>query len=399
MDPPMAQSDGTSPIAGKISARRFSITITQGTIWLAAAVIVGILLMILLFNKALSTLILLVLAIILGEAIRPLVARMARYHIPGPAAILLIYVVGLAIVGVILWLILNPLVQEISTLSANLPSYLTSLRDAATELEQQLRAQAELSNALDSLVRSLTAALQQLIPALLAVPLNVLSGILGLFFDLVVVLTMTLFWLMSTQRLKPFVVGLFPPEQRDRANEVIGEVSRSFGGYVRGTLIAMALIGTLTGVALFLLAVPYALLLGLMAALTELLPYIGPWISGTAAVIVALVAVGPLKAVEVALLFLLIQEVEGNVIEPLVMNRQVHLDPLLVIVVVLIGINLLGIIGAILAVPIAAGVQVLVVRVVAPAIRGRYRAEEAVLLRTEATSEKLPAPSQRPSSA
>ena len=113
----------------------------------------------------------------------------------------------------------------------------------------------------------------------------------------------------------------------------------------------MVIIGTLTGLGLALLGVPYALLLGLLAALTELLPYLGPWISGSVSVVFSLIAVGPLKAVEVVILFILIQEIEGNVVEPLVMSRAVRIDPLLVIVAVLIGLDLLGIIGAILAVP------------------------------------------------
>src|SRR5262249_60102202 len=174
-----------------------------------------------------------------------------------------------------------------------------------------------------------------------------LSGIFGLFISVVVVLTMTLFWRLSSQRLKPFVLGWFPPEERVRAASVIDEVGRSFGGYVRGTLIAMALIGLLTGLGLFILAVPFALLLGFLAGLTELLPYIGPWISGSVAVLVALVAVDPLKAVHVVLLFFLIFEVEGSVIRPLVMRRQVRVGPLLVIVSVLVGINLLGVVGAV----------------------------------------------------
>src|SRR5262249_53342933 len=146
---------------------------------------------------------------------------------------------------------------------------------------------------------------QQLVPALVAVPFGVLSSIFGVFISLVVVLTMTLFWLMSSQRLQPFVIGLFPPEGRARAADVIDEVGRSFGGYVRGTLIAMVLIGLLTGVGLFILVVPYALLLGFIAGLTEVLPYLGPWISGAVAVIVALVAVDPFKALQVILLFFL----------------------------------------------------------------------------------------------
>jgi predicted PurR-regulated permease PerM len=209
------------------------------------------------------------------------------------------------------------------------------------------------------------------VPTLLAIPFNVLKDILGLFIDLVIVLTMTLFWLLSSQTLKQFVVSLLPPAEQERWSGVIGEVSLAFGGYVRGTLISMIIIGTITGLGLALLGVPYALLLGVLAALTELLPYLGPWISGTVSVIMALIVIGPLKAVEVVILFILIQELEGNLVQPMVMSKSVHIDPLLVIVAVLVGISLLGIVGAVLAVPVAAGVQVLVVRVLAPLIRQR----------------------------
>lgn len=352
------------------SARRgMSITITTRSMWLAALILLTILTAILLITKALGPIVLLVLSIILGEAIRPLVARLQRYRVPGPLAVLLIYLVALAIVGALLWLMLNPLLSEVSTLARNLPQYLTQLQDDVRQLQQNLRAQGTVGSALDDLSKSLAALLQNSIPTLLSVPFTALSGLFALFINLVIVLTMTLFWLMSSAKLKSFVVGLFPPQSQEHASLVIGEVGTSFGGYVRGTLISMVLIGLISGLGLAILGVPYALLLGIVAGFTELLPYIGPWISGTVAVLVALFAVDPIKALEVIVLFILVQEIEGNVVQPLVMSRSVHVDPLLVIVSVLIGISLLGVIGAILAVPIAAGIQVLVVRVLAPALR------------------------------
>jgi predicted PurR-regulated permease PerM len=381
------QNSAETSADGPLPPRRLSITITSRSIWLGAAVVVGILLAALIVSKALSTLVLLFLAIILGEAVRPLVASMRRRRIPGPVAVVLIYVTAFVVLGVLLWLLLSPLVQEGNALASHLPDYLVKLRHWVSDLQRQLHAQAGLSSVIDSLSRGLTAALQQVVPALVAVPFGVLSGILSLFISLVVVLTMTLFWLMSSQRLQPFVVGLFPPNEREHVASVISEVGRSFGGYVRGTLITMLLIALLAWLGLLILGVPYELLLGVVAGLTELLPYIGPWISGSIAVLVALVAVDPLKAVQVIILFLLIYEIEANVIRPLVMSKQVHVDPLLVIVSVLIGINMLGVIGAILAVPLAAGAQVLVVRVGAPAIRRKYATADAVPLAVDAGPE------------
>jgi predicted PurR-regulated permease PerM len=325
----------------------------------------------LLITQALGPLLSLLLAIILGEAIRPLVLRLERYRVPPAVAVILIYLLGLGVAITVLYFLLSPLIAQLSSLAGHLPDYQRALQGEITQLQQRLKAQGAVGQWIQNVAAALAAALQQSVPGLLAIPFNVLRGLLGLFIDLVIVLTMTLFWLLSSQTLKVFVVGLLPPAQQDRWSAVIGEVSLAFGGYVRGTLISMVIIGAITGVGLALLGVPYALLLGVLAALTELLPYLGPWISGTVSVILALIAVGPLKAVEVVILFILIQELEGNVVEPMVMSKSVHIDPLLVIVAVLIGISLLGIVGAVLAVPVAAGIQVLVVRVLAPFIRQR----------------------------
>jgi predicted PurR-regulated permease PerM len=181
---------------------------------------------------------------------------------------------------------------------------------------------------------------------------------------------MSLFWLGSSARFKSFFVGLFPLDKRPLVSVVTAKMSQSLGGWVLGTLIAMFLIGSLTAIGLLLVGVPYALLLGILAGITELVPYLGPWISGAVAVVVTLVTTGdPLTVVWVIIVFLIIQEVEGNVIEPLVMHRAVKLDPWLVLVAILVGGELLGLIGVILAVPVAALLQVVALEVVAPAIR------------------------------
>lgn len=360
---------GAAPSADPSARRRFSITITTRTLLLAAAIGVAILIGAIIFTQALGTLISLVLAIILGEAIRPVVAWLRKFRIPAPLAVLLIYLVGAVIFGLLIWLLLNPLISQINNLTTQLPEYLQHLQQQAHDLERQLRAQSALSGLIDTISHSLANLAQQFIPRLISVPLGLLTGVFSLFINAVILLTMTLFWFLATDELKPFVVGLFPGASQAHVSQVFTEIGRAFGGYIRGTLIAMLLIGSLTGVGLALLGVPYALLLGILAGFTELLPYLGPWISGTVSVLVALITVDPGKALQVVVLFILIQNIEGNVIEPLVMSRAVKINPLVVIVAVLIGLDLLGIIGAILAVPVAAAIQIVFVRVLAPAIR------------------------------
>ncbi len=370
-----------------------SISISQRTLWLSAALVMAILVAILLVTEALGPIVLLLLSIIIGEAIRPVVDRLERHHVPPPLAVLAIYLVVFVSIGALLWLLLSPLISELSSLIHHLPAYEKALQQQVSGLQRRLATQGTIGQAIQNLESALESAVEHSAPALIALPFGFLTGIFGVLIDLVIVLTMTLFWLLSSRSLKRFVVGLFAPSSREHASGVISEISLAFGGYVRGTLISMVLIGLMSSAGLALLQVPYALLLGVLAGLTELLPYLGPWISGSVAVVLALITVGPWKAVQVVLLFVLIQELEGNLVQPLVMSRAVHIDPLVVIVAVLIGINLLGIIGAILAVPVAAGLQVMAVGVLAPAIRQVTAADPPAAV-AEAPPE--PTPSEGP---
>jgi predicted PurR-regulated permease PerM len=135
------------------------------------------------------------------------------------------------------------------------------------------------------------------------------------------------------------------------------------------TNVNMFVIGVLSGLGDLVLGVPYAVLLGILAGLSEILPYIGPWLGGSAAVLVALFAGGIVNATEVAAWYVVLQLVEGHTLVPVVMYRAVRVNPLTVIVAVLVGGTLYGIIGGVLAVPVAAVLQVLMVRVLAPAAR------------------------------
>src|SRR5262245_3089399 len=137
-----ARDAGSATPGAEASARRrFSVTITTRTLLLAAAIGATILVGAIVITQALGTLIALVLAIILGEAIRPVVARLRKYRIPAPLAVLLIYLVGAVILGVLIWLLLNPLISQINNLTTQLPEYLQHLQQQANDLERQLRAQ------------------------------------------------------------------------------------------------------------------------------------------------------------------------------------------------------------------------------------------------------------------
>jgi predicted PurR-regulated permease PerM len=327
------------------------------------------LVVILALTRALGALLLILFAIILAESVRPLVRRLEHRRIPRPLGALLIYlVIAAALVG-IGWLLFTPLMTEIKEFISNAPAYLAQSQQWAKDAQQALLANDPLSALFNALAAQLTVSLQAALPSILQSPLTLLSGVFGALISAVIVVTMSIFWLMSADKLRDFTLSLTPERARADGASLFTELGHTLGGWVRGTLVAMLLIGSLTALGLWVLGVPYALLLGILAGLTELIPYLGPWISGTVAVVVTLLTVDPLKALQVVVVFVIIQEVESNLVEPLVMSWAVHIDPLFVLIAITIGFEVLGVVGAIIAVPVAGMAQVITQRMIAPAIR------------------------------
>jgi predicted PurR-regulated permease PerM len=377
-----------------VGQRRLTISISQRTLWIAAGIALVALVVILALARALGALLLIFFAIILAESIRPLVMRMERRRIPRPLGALLIYLVIAALLTLIGWLLFIPLVTQINEFISNAPMYAAQAQQWAKDTQEALAADEPLRALVHGIAAQLAASLQAALPSLLRFPVTLVSGAFGALINAVIVVTMSIFWLMSADKLRDFTLSLAPEPARAEGATLFTELGRTLGGWVRGTLVAMLLIGSLTALGLWLLGVPYALLLGILAGLTEIIPYLGPWLSGTVAVVVTLLTVDPLKALQVVVVFVIIQEVESNLVEPFVMSWAVHIDPLLVLIAITIGFEVLGVVGAIIAVPVAGLAQVLTQRVVAPAIRrtteNRDTPDPLPLAPTDASSVHLP---------
>ena len=187
---------------------------------------------------------------------------------PRPLGALLIYLVLAALCVGIGWLLLTPLVAQVNELISNWPQYLAQAQQWAQDAQQALLANEPLRAIIDGLAAQITASLQSAVPALLRFPLTLLSGAFGILLSVVVIITMSIFWLMSADKLREFVLSLAPEALRASGGVVFTELGQTLGGWVRGTLVAMLLIGLLMGLGLWLLGVPEALLLGIFAGLT-----------------------------------------------------------------------------------------------------------------------------------
>jgi predicted PurR-regulated permease PerM len=180
----------------------------------------------------------------------------------------------------------------------------------------------------------------------------------GGIFGLVTILILAFYFLVDSDSLVRTFVRLFPRSERLRVRDACARVSTKVSAWLGGQLLLAAIIGSTAALGLWLLGVPYFYVLALIAGIGEMIPVVGPLLASIPAIAVAL-SVSPMTALFVAIFFLVQQQFENHVLVPKVMERQVGVSAVVVIVALLLGGSLLGIVGAILAVPTAAILQVL----------------------------------------
>lgn len=307
----------------------------------------------------------LLIAIVLAEGLRPIVDGLEHRGVPRSLARALLYVAIVAVLATVIVVLTRPVVTESRAVLADLPHYQALFERNLAQLLDQL--------SLDPSVASQVAgSAGGIARGTLSFAATLLRGVL----DTVVVLLLSFLWLTAGRPLGGFLLGLLPPSGRTRAASVWAEIARGFAGYVRGIAINMIVIGVVTGVAAALLGLPAPALLGVFAGVTEMIPIVGP-IAGAIPAILLGFTISPYYPLLVALVYLVIQQVEAHTLVPLVMRHSVGLPALAVVVALAAGGTLAGVGGAIVAVPLAFALQVVIVRVVGPAIRTRTGADSA----------------------
>jgi predicted PurR-regulated permease PerM len=300
-----------------------------------------------------SVVVLICIAVFLAVALGPAVDFFSRRRVPRFLAILLVYVLMFATIFGVGLLIVPPIVSQVQTLSEDIPGYLNDLSGNA-----QFRRYDEKYGITDKLTqqaRALPSHLADAAGALQAVTV----GVFGAVVQLVTVLTMVFFLLIDGQRLIDFVFRLLGPQREQRYRGVAADIYHATAGYVAGNLLISLVAGLTTYLALLILGVPFALPLAVLMAFLDLIPLVGATIGGAVILLVTLVADFPTATIVWVVVFVLYQQAENNILQPIVYRRTVDVPPLVVIIAVLFGAALLGVLGALLAIPIAAAIQIL----------------------------------------
>jgi predicted PurR-regulated permease PerM len=311
-----------------------------------------------LLSPILHTLVLFALAAVLAFALDGPVSMLAhQLRFNRIVAIVLVYAfVGTVVVGGLV-LLAGPFVRQASDLANALPQYATDLQARAPEVQNTL-GQYGIQADLDLLKARVAASVEQSGTDLLQHLVGTLAELGGMLLDVVLALVISLYLLVDGPDLRARSMLLVPAQQRGNVRFLQDNASRVLAGYLRAQFLLALIIGAATGTGMALLGLPYAVVLGVLAGLFELVPMFGPILSAVPAVLVALFLPFP-TVVWVLLFFLVVQQVENNVLAPRLSGHAVGLHPLGAMFALLAGIQLAGLLGGLFAVPVAGVVWVL----------------------------------------
>jgi predicted PurR-regulated permease PerM len=299
-------------------------------------------------------------ALLLAAGLEPLIDRIrTRTPIGRGATLLLVYAVFFALVFGLLILVVPSAIHQFNDLGPRLTPLLEEARTWARTVEPQ-----PLSSGLIGLIDTIQDAF---VPSGTEAPEPDTLIALGLTFaeaviSVISVLALVYFWLTERARMQRFALNLLPSDRRAGAREAWNEIELRLGSWIRGQLIIMGSVGVATSVAYFLIGLEGALLLGLIAALAEAIPLIGPALGALPALLVAALTGNIETVILVAVVYFIIQVIEGNVLIPVVMRNTIGVPPFLVIASILAGAAIAGIPGALISVPVVAALLVVVER-------------------------------------
>jgi predicted PurR-regulated permease PerM len=318
-----------------------------------------------------KVLLLFIIASLIALILNPAVSLVQRSRVPRGLAVLLVYVaffVGLAGIGVLL---ANPISNQVRTFTNNLPSIVNEANKKLAEAQDELNnagVHVELVKPGKTALQSIQAKVAKSASKFVSFGGALLTEVANAIFNLVLIFVLSVYMLLYGQQIGALVRRVMPPGGGSAADDYPTLVQRAVSRYVGGQLLFSAAMGTSAGLALYIFGITgifpdgskYALAFGVFYGVMELVPYIGPILGAAPPVAVALFT-DPITALWVVLLFIGLQQLEGHIVAPQVFGHTLRINPLLVIFALLTGLEVDGIFGALVALPILSVVRETVV--------------------------------------
>lgn len=295
-----------------------------------------------------------IISIIVVSAIDPAVNWLHKKRIPRSLGVLLVYFAIFSLIGLAGSFLIPPIATQFSEFSKNIPSYFQQAGNSIGPIQEFFHSQnINISN------QSFFDNIGQWISN---IPGNIFSTTVGVFsglISIVVVLSLAFYMAVVEDGIRKFIVSISPKKYEKHAVELTDKIKYKIGKWMQGEIVLMISIFGIVYLGLSLIGIPYALVLAVFAGLLEIVPYVGPIISAIPGVILGFL-ISPLTGFLALLVYIVSQQLENNILVPLIMKRAVGLNPVAIILALLAGAKIGGALGAILAVPVAAAIGIVI---------------------------------------
>lgn len=295
--------------------------------------------------------------------LNPVVTGLRKRGVPRAVGAVIAYLVAAAVIGVVAVVLVPQIVNQASALGDQLPVIYDNAVGFILDVAQRIG----LSNlsllSYEELVAQFSApdeALRDGIEVFVGRAFNFALDLAEIGVLVFLTPVIAFYLLIDLPSVGRHVMELVPERARDEADALAGSLSKSIGGFVRGQLLVALIVGAISAFGLWAVGLDLWLILGLIAGLFNIIPFLGPWFSGLLAGLVALIVGDFRLALLVGMVFIVVQQLENHIITPLVMRATVKLHPSLIIMALLVGSSVGGFLGLVLAVPITALLRVLV---------------------------------------
>lgn len=323
------------------------ITISTGTIFRTILIILAVVFLYLIRDIV----VILLVALLWATLIEPFAERLKKVGIPRGVAVALIYALGLALFAGIFLLVVPPTVREFTQLLDVLAPLLahTPFGDIGNLVNSGSWAQN---------IENIASTVQQsgVLGALPQVG-EILIGAFGVVLAVILILVLAFYMVVEEQVVRRGIALFTPPEYQPFVTQLSVKMREKIGAWMRGQLLIMLVIGVLDYLVLTALGVPYALVLALFGAVMEVIPFLGPNIAAIPALLVG-ATVSPVHMILVGVGYFVVQQFESAVLTPKIMQKTTGLNPIVTIVAILIGLQIEGMVGALLAIPLAMVISV-----------------------------------------
>ena len=300
-------------------------------------------------------LILFLISLLLYSLLVPLVNNLESKGIPRAFSIIIVFLIGFVVVGIALNFIIPPITKEAKSLQETITQQ--GPEKVFQNISDFIKTRFPM---LDT--RMISEKMGGYLSSTLSKGVGVVLGFVSVFTSLLVVLFMTFFLLKDQRRIKKNLIGMVPNRFFEMSLVMVYRIENQLGSYIRGVLLDGLVVAILSSIGLYMIGLPFFYFVGIVAGLTNMIPYMGPLIGATVAIIVALMS-NPeslMIIVWIAAVFAVVQLIDNVLITPVVVSNAVDLHPLVVMTVVLVGGSLLGLTGLIFAIPLTSIMKVIV---------------------------------------